>query len=176
MPVPVSIFSVERDPDLADQVEAAVMETLDEILATLPESQLVDNTVRLRGQFLSAVVDVVAVDGSAGGRFELVVDEGVVGRLAELWFGMEPGQAGHEDVASATGELANLLAGSVKTVVAGETQLLIPEVSVLTGVSEDPTVVVDHEIGRFQILICGPMKSMDQNGDTNGCAGSSEER
>jgi chemotaxis protein CheX len=73
-------------------------------------------------------VACVSITGGSNATLQLACVPGIAERVARTMFQLPPGAVGESDVRDALGEIANMLAGNVKAVLPGPSQLGLPVV------------------------------------------------
>lgn len=124
-----------------------VQETLDGIVETI-DNPFPSRSYEPPPNRVRATVEVV---GQAKAVFTLAVDGPTALALAEVWARFPPDDIQPADAAAVVGELANVLAGSAKTLIDGETRLEVPVVEVDGEADVETSVAVDHVLGRLKV-------------------------
>lgn len=75
------------------------------------------------------VVGMVNITGGWEGSVLVRCTRPLARSITEAMFGMDPGEAGADEIADALGEIANMIGGNVKSLVPGPSQLSLPTVA-----------------------------------------------
>lgn len=134
-----------------EEIIAVVTELLD-MLAMNAGIDLDPGPPPSGGSPLTATTTINAQDGvGTTGRLTIETDSTACGALAACWGLVGPDGATMQDAKDALGELTNLVGGTIKTVLAEESFVGIPEVAEGTSQAVCRPVPVDHGLGRFVV-------------------------
>lgn len=137
-----------------DELSEVIEETLEGILETIGDvASVAPFAPGDEVQWVEAIVPILGPTTDA--RFVLVIDTATAATMAEVWAGIPADELGPDDGPAVVGELANLFAGSAKTLIDDETRLDVPTAAVVDGIGLDPDslVVISHQLGEFRVAV-----------------------
>lgn len=137
-------MTAERRPS-SDELLAIAEMVWTSYLDPAGEYPLVVDGVAEPGTAAADVIATVAISGAWHGRVQLCFSPPAARRAAAALLGFEEGEEGEEvgegDVADAVGELANIIGGSVKSLMPQPTALSLPAVTTDGSVDRTGTEV-----------------------------------
>ncbi len=144
------------DPAALDELVEIVEEMLDGLTETTdvsPAQALAQVDPASATGTLQAIVPILGADPMT---FTVRMSTAEAIALAASLTGQTVAETTIDDARATVGEITNLLAGSAKTLVENETSLGTPTTAVVDDdQSLADSVIVDHDLGTFQVSLTG---------------------